>query len=256
MFTTVRPVYLKRLAGMLKDVICEGTLRFESDGVYLQELDVSQEVFVQVHLQAREFEEYKPHSSKVRINLIQFHNNFGSISKQDVMNMTIEDDIVCQKLSTQVRSRSHLLQTIPIAQEVVFGTDTQWDVRFSMPCVTFHSIIKELSAESSVVNIELEQNKVTFSTQTTIITHAIEATSSNMASFVNPCMRKFLNIKEPLQNDKCVYRGSFSSTNLHKIHRAGHLGPNIDVQLCNDCPMILKYSIGSLGNLTIGIKSL
>ena len=256
MFTTVQPIHMKRLSALLKDVICESTLLFKSDGVHIQELDVTQELYIQVHLQSKEFEVYKPHDPPIRINLLQFHSNFGSVSKQDVLHVTIDDNTLTQKMATQVRSRSHILQTIPITNGIDFGQDSQWDVRFSMPCVTFHNIIKELCNGSSYINIELEKNKVTFSNQSTIITHVIEATSSNHAKFVSPIMRKFLNIKDTTNDGPVVYKGMFLSANFQKVQRASHLGPSIEIQLCNDCPAILKYQIGTLGHLVIGIKSM
>jgi hypothetical protein len=96
------------------------------------------------------------------------------------------------------------------------------------------------------INVSLEANLVTFSNDTTIITHVI--TNDN----ITKPMRDFLGLPT---KPTCLYEGSFLSSNLSKIHRASHLSENITIHLHSGCPMILVYNLG-IGTLRIAIQSI
>jgi DNA polymerase III sliding clamp (beta) subunit (PCNA family) len=247
MLTTVRPILVKRLYAVLKDVIVEGTLHFQPSGVRMQELDITQQLCVQLHLHSNEFEEYKQKGEQIRINIVHFFQQFHSITKDDTLSLWIENGMLLQKLSTPVRSRTHMLPIIPCNKTDLLVDSSGWAIHFSIPCTTFHNILKELCNDAATINISLESNLITFSNETTIITHLIENQT------VTKPMREFLNLKETKQ---VFYEGSFLSANLTKIHRATHLGPNVEIHLQSACPMILVYQLQNLGQLRIGVQSI
>jgi hypothetical protein len=251
MLTTVRPSIIKRLFATLKDVIVEATLHWQQDGVRIQELDITQQICLQVHLFHNECESYEhapgatvvDNGEQVRINLVHFFQQFHSITKDDVLKLWVDGGTLYQKLSTPVRSRTHMLEIIPCAKTNLLVDQSGWDTRFSIGCTTFHSIIKELATSGSI-HIKLNANLVTFSNETTIITHVI--TNDN----ITKPMRDYLGLatKQPT-----LYEGTFLSSNLAKIHRASHLADTITIHVCVGLPMILVYPLG-LGVLRIAIQ--
>jgi hypothetical protein len=243
MLTTVRPSIIKRLFATLKDVIVEATLHWQQDGVRIQELDITQQICLQVHLFHNECESYEHNGEQVRINLVHLFQQFHSVTKDDVLKLWVDGGTLYQKLSTPVRSRTHMLDIIPCNKTNLLVDQTGWDTRFTIGCTTFHSIIKELSS-SGIIHIKLDANLVTFSNETTVITHLISNDN------ITKPMRDYLGLatKQPT-----LYEGTFLSSNLSKIHRASHLADTITIHVCLGLPMILVYPLG-LGVLRIAIQ--
>ena len=226
MFTTVRCIDAKHVFAVLKDVLVDGTFLFTKDGVQLTELDITKEVLIQLSLHSNEMEEYKPNEFPVRINLIEFSNNFGSISKSDCLKVSVGESKLYQNLFTQVQSRIHALPTIPVTKDSVIDASFEWNPSFTMPCITFHKIIRTLTAKSSHVVIELKDKQVTFSNHDTVIHYKVDSNEN--------------------------YRGSFASCHFVKLQRGTHLCQSVEVQLVTEFPMLIQYNFG-LGTLRIGI---
>jgi hypothetical protein len=242
MLQTVRPSIVKRLVATLKDVIVEGTLHWQADGIRMQELDITQQVCIQLHLFSSEFEVFEQKGEQVRINLVHLFQQFHSITKDDVLTLSIKGNMLHQTLATPVRSRTHILEIIPCAKTNLLIDQSGWDTRFTIGCTTFHSIIKELATGGNI-RVRLDSNLVTFSNETTIITHVIsnESISKPMCDYLG------------LATKAVLYEGTFLSSNLAKIHRASHLAETITVHLCVNRPMILVYPLG-LGTLRIAVQ--
>jgi hypothetical protein len=242
MLQTVRPAIVKKLVATLKDVIVEGTLHWQADGIRMQELDITQQICIQLHLFSSEFEVYQHQNEQVRINLVHLFQQFHSITKDDVLTLSIKSNMLHQTLATPVRSRTHMLELIPCAKTNLILDQPGWDTRFTIGCSNFHSIIKELATGGSI-RVKLDANLVTFSNETTIITHVItnESITKPMCDYLKMASKAVL------------YEGVFLSSNLSKIHRASHLAETITIHLCVNRPMILVYPLG-LGTLRIAVQ--
>jgi len=229
MFTTVRCIDIKHVFAVLKDILVDGTLVFMEDGVHMTELEITKEMLIQLTLHGHEMEEYKAHKSPIRINLMEFSNHFGSISKHDCLKVTVDESKLYQNLFTPMQSRTHALQTIPIHKGCVIDASMEWDPSFSMPCIVFHKMVRTLTARSSHIVIELKDRMVTFSNHDTVIQYKVDSQQT--------------------------YRGSFASCHFSKLQRATHLCQSVDIQLMHEFPILIQYNFG-IGLLRIGITSM
>jgi len=230
MFKTVQPSLIKCLSGVLKDILIESNIYFKEDGIHLNDVDITEQIFVELFLKSKEFEMYSSFPNPVCFNIVEFHKSFGSIHKQDILHVALKDTYVYQSLENPIQKRTCKIETISVIEKTMIPS-MNWSDTISIPCGIFHKIIRELTKQDTFIEITVSPNKIIFQSSVTQIERTV------------PC--------------NFFYHDKFLSSHLVKLSRASHLNEeDIQIQFKQNYPMILEYTVGHLGKLKIGVKPL
>ena len=122
------------------------------------------------------------------------------------------------------------------------------DVTFSsiitIPSSDFQKIIRDLICISEKLEIKSVSNELIFKCEGQFATAEVRRTESD----------GYMNFKK--QSESSIIQGCFSLKNLNYFVKCTNLCNQIELYLENDLPLIVNYSVASLGTLKLALAPL
>jgi proliferating cell nuclear antigen len=245
---TVKSALIKQSFEALKDFITEGNLIFDETGVKLLEMDTSHVVLAHMQLNAKDFETYHCCSGKsyeCGIHLLNFNKIMKMISNDDILTFyqdadeTNELGIIIEN-SNDHRVKNIKFKLLDLNKSNIAIPPTAFSSVINIPSAMFQKICRDFSVLSETIEIKSVQNKLIFGCDGQIcrIEEVITENSNSM------------NIIDSENADEII-QGVFSIKHLVSFTKCSNLCNTIELYLKNNFPVIIKYSIGSIGTLML-----
>ena len=254
---TVQIAPFRTLMTALKDILLETNISFQPDGMRIINMDKSHTILVHLYLAASNFEFYECKKEKIIIGVNMFHlfKLINSIDNDDTLTIYIENsdyfDGIVSHLALKFENgdkkqfKAQKLKLIEPEQDELAMPDVVFSSIINMPSVDFQKNIRDLSGISDKLEIKSVGNELIFKCQgpyASAVIHRAEADES----------MKFI-LK---QDSSKIIQGEFSLKNLGYFIKCTNLCPQIEIYLENDLPLVVKYSVASLGEIKLGLVPL
>uniref|UniRef100_A0A6C0B852 Proliferating cell nuclear antigen PCNA N-terminal domain-containing protein n=1 Tax=viral metagenome TaxID=1070528 RepID=A0A6C0B852_9ZZZZ len=249
---TVQISPMRTLMTALKDILLETNIIFQPDGMRIINMDKSHTILVHLFLKAENFEVYECKKDKIIIgvNLLHLFKLINSIDNDDTLTLYIEEsdynDGIVNNLGLKFENgdikqcKTQKLRLIEPDPEELEVPNVVFSSVINLPSTDFQKIIRDLSCISDRIEIKSVSNELIFKCKGTFATAEVRrAESDDSMKFIQQ------------QDSNKIIQGIFSLKNLGYFIKCTNLCNQIEMFLENDLPLVVKYSVASLGDIKL-----
>lgn len=241
---------IKILAELLQNNLKTACFEIDKNGIKLSMMDHHETILINLSLESENFILYKFKPKErmfLGINLSHFHRMLKSIKKKDSMQLFIDDDSpndlgikVIPKENNRITTSFIKIQSI---QNLSIALPTGYGKPVIVPSSEYQKMCKDMSHISNVVCIIAKSFHIKF------ICNA------------GGVMKRHVEFGEMSESDDdenqedTEYKDIFDTDQLSRITKIAGLSNNMQIYPKRRNPLLFKSSIGSLGKISIYIKS-
>ena len=254
---TVQIAPFRILMTALKDILLDTNIIFTKDGIRIINMDKTHTILIHLLLKAENFEVYECKFDKIIVGINMFHlfKLITSIDNDDTLTIYIENDSYVDGVVSELglkfengdikQSKIQKLRLIEPDQEELEIPDVQFSSIINMPSTDFQKIIRDLCNISEKLEIKSVGNELIFKCQGQFAKAEVRRTeTSGSMQFIQK------------QQSNYIIQGEFSLKNLLYFIKCTNLCNQIEIYLENNRPLIVKYSVASLGEIKLCLAPL
>jgi proliferating cell nuclear antigen len=231
---TIQASAIRSIFEVLKDIINDVNVYFDSTGIKILTLDVARVTLVHVFLAAENFEEYScPTDIAAGLNMANTHKLLKSIGNNDTLFMKIENrDILEFTIQNTVKksSTSYKLKLLDINEDILEVPDVHMDVITTLPSMDFQRIARDMGNLANDISITRE------------------GTMLELA-----CRGDFADQRTEIEYPEHVARvgNTFSLKYINLFTKATGMCSSVQLMqdTVNDGVIVFRYSIANLGDM-------
>jgi proliferating cell nuclear antigen len=243
---TVQSSAFRILIEALKEILTDANLEFDETGIKIMAMDSSHTVLVHLKLNSEQFEEFTcKHKLILGINMINLFKLIKTMSNNDTLTLYVEEDnqsVLGIKIENTEKNTitRYKLNLMDLSQDNIQIPPTVFESVITLPSSDFQKICRDMhnladDIEIKSVGSQLIFNcKGDFASQETCIGEA----NSGMTFIQN-------------QNPDEIVQGLFALKHLVLFSKCTNLCNSIELYLKNDYPLIIKYTVASLGSIKL-----
>jgi proliferating cell nuclear antigen len=248
---TTQSSIFKILIEALKEVVVEANLIFTSEKMKIAKTNVTETVLINVELKAENFAEsgfYKYNHNQeqlvVGINIMNLFKLLKTLNNDDILTFYIDDEnmgVLNIRLENNSKATvtKYQLSLIDINEETIEIPQLEFDTIITYNATNFQKIIKDMSnLHAKHIDIKSYNKQLIFTGQGDFATQ--ETTIGEDTDDI-----KFN------KNTDAIFQGKYLTSNLTSFTKCTNLCNNITMKLKNDFPLVITYTAGSLGRITL-----
>ena len=244
---------IKILAELLQNNIKTACFEIDEDGVKLCMMDHHRTILIQVSLESENFTLYKFKCKDklfLGINLNHFHKMLKSIKKKDSMQLFINDDSpndlgikVIPKENNRITTSFVTIQEI---QTIDIDIPEGYGKPIIVPSSEYQKMCKDMAHIGSMINVVARNFHIKF---------RCNAGGGVMKRHVEFGEMGDSDDEEEEDDNVVEYNQDFDTEQLSRITKIAGLSTNMQIYPKQGKPLLFKSAIGSLGKISIYIKS-
>jgi proliferating cell nuclear antigen len=235
---------IKNLAELLKDLLTEGNLECNSDGIKLLSTDSGASVLVHLKLYGDKFEAYSCQSPFIMgLSMDSFFKIIKNMENNDTLRLFINKNDTNFLGIERFNKEENIYNTIYLNLLDIRVDDkmippAKFDSVIVMSSSRFHKICREINNFSKHIDITCSDNQLIF-------------------KGTNPTYKQEIRIRASSQGMKFeestdgIVQGVFNLQYLVQFSKCVNLCPNIRILLKNDFPLVVQCDVANLGNIKL-----
>lgn len=243
---TVQSAAFRVLTEALKEILTDANFEIDSTGIKVMAMDSSHTVLVHLKLSADNFEHYQCESKKILgINMLNFFKLIKTMGNSDTLSLYLERDNesvlgIRIENSEKNTTTNYTLNLMDLHEENISIPPAVFDSVITMPSVDFQKICRDMHNLADNLEIRSTENQLIFSCKGHFASQetSIGETNSGLSFVKN-------------ENPDEIVQGIFALKHLVLFSKCTNLCNSIELYLKNDYPLILKYSVASLGDIKL-----
>lgn len=249
---TVQSMAFKVLVEALKELLTDTCIEFDESGMKIVAMDTSHVVLVHLFLEAGKFEYYRCHSRmSIGVNMLNLHKLMKTINNNDTLTLLIDradiNHLGIKIENGEKNSRTaYKLALLDLDNPKIAVDPTTFNSVITLPATDFQKICRDMHNLADYMEIKDVQNQLFFSckgdfcSQETILSDSERAGSSPTPTTGRSDERSV-----------GIVQGVFSIKHLVLFTKCTNLCNTVELFLKNDYPLIVKYSVASLGEIKL-----
>lgn len=241
---TIRSTAFKTLFDSIQNILTDVNLTFDKTGMKMLAKNGSGDAIVHLKLNAEEFEHYycEIRNNKpiiVGINVLSIFKIIKTVDNNDTISFFI------QKNDPNILHIKYENDNNTIISFKYKMLDIQYE-KFSIPNKEFNSVITLPSSDLQKYMRDMNNlNSTTIDFKTINDTVQISCDGDNQQQIT---IKSNSNVKFAKQTDTII-QGAFSLKYLLLFIKATNLCPTVNIYIENEYPLILEYSVASIGHI-------
>ena len=253
---TIQAPIFKQVIDALKDILMDVNLEVDETGLKIIAMDNTHIVLIHLKLEAKKFEEYYCEKRMyIGINMLKLHMLIKTIGTNDLLTLyvTKEDPnnlgirIINNEKNVET---NYKLSTIDIDVLNVTIPPVKFHTTITMPSSYLQKFIRDMHNISEYIEIRNIQDRLLlkckgdFCTQETIL-------GTEKSQNITIVKNNNENSEDDASNSQEIIQGVFSLKYLLIFTKCTNLCSTVEIFLKNSYPIILRYSIASLGEIKL-----
>ena len=243
---TVQSAAFRVLTEALKEILTDANFEIDSTGIKVMAMDSSHTVLVHLKLNASNFEHYYCESKRILgINMLNFFKLIKTMGNSDTLSLFLERDnesVLGIKIENSEKNTTtkYTLNLMDLHEENIQIPPAHFDSVITMPSVDFQKICRDMHNLADNLEIKCIESQLIFSCKGHFASQetSIGQTNSGLTFVKN-------------ENPDDIVQGIFALKHLVLFSKCTNLCNSIELYLKNDYPLILKYSVASLGDIKL-----
>tara|TARA_B100001248_G_C27328088_1_gene430026 strand:- start:79 stop:867 length:789 start_codon:yes stop_codon:yes gene_type:complete len=243
---TVQASAFRILIEALKEILTDANFECDETGIKMIAMDSSRTVLVHLKLQADKFESYVCKEKKVLgISMINFFRVIKTMNNNDTLTLFLEkekDSVLGIKIENSDKNTTSTfhLNLMDLHIDNIQIPSVEFESVITMPSTDFQKTIRDMHNYADLIDIKSVEDHLIFSckgdfcSQETIIGE----TQAGM---------NFAKNKKPDE----IIQGEFALKHLVLFGKCTNLCNSIQMFLKNDYPLVIKYTVASLGEIKL-----
>ena len=254
---TVQISPFRTLMTALKDILLETNITFTPEGIQIINMDKSHTILAHLFLEAEKFESFYCKYPKIVIGVNMFHlfKLINTIDNDDTLTIYINESEYSGGVVDYLglifengdikQCKNQKLKLIEPDEEELLIPEVTFSSVINLPSSDFQKIIRDLSNLSERLEIKSVGNELIFKCRGPFASCEIRRSESDgVMEFINK------------QDQTKIIQGEFSLKNLSYFIKCTNLCNSIEMYLENDLPLVVKYSVASLGEIKLCLAPL
>lgn len=247
---TVQVGAIKSLIEALREILTETNMEISPRGIKIIATDPSVTILVSLFLNSEDFEHYDcAETLIVGVNIIHLFKLTRNIANNDALTMYIDEDKPSQlgiRIENEEFNRvtDYKLNTIDIDEDTVGAPPSNFGTMITMPSQQFQKVCREAYNISETIEIKSMGQQLIFCCNGEFATQ--ETVYAQTTAGVN------FEREEKMDNDEII-QGYYLLRHLVLFSKCTNLCQNIKMLLANEAPLVIEYSVGSLGSLHLAL---
>jgi len=249
---TANASIFKILIEAMKEILTETIFRISKDGILVADIDSTQTVLVKMHLARNKFEEFTISDTvetiEIGVEMITLFKILKNIGNSDSLTLSM-DDLNRSQLNIRIDngkkgSKSISQMKLSDLDAVQYDIDSvNFDTVITLPTQDFQQICRDMGSYSDKMIITKVENELQFSCSSDTINKQITYQIGSSEGYG----LSYLKNDDPDE----IIRGVFLLEHLQSFTKCTNLCNYVELNLRNDFPLIIKYSIGDLGTIRL-----
>ena len=229
---TVQSSAFRVLIEALKEILQDVNIEFDETGFKIVTMDVSHTVLVHLKLEAANFEHYYSKKKLILgINMTNFFKLIKTMGNNDTLTLYV---------SEKNSITNFKLNLLDLNDEGISIPPASFDSVITMPSSDFQKLCRDMSGLADVLEIKSVDNLLIFSCKGDFCTQETRlGQANNGMTFVKN------------NNPGAIIQGYFALKHLVLFTKCTNLCNSIEIYLKNNYPLIISYSVASLGNIKL-----
>lgn len=245
---TANASIFKILIEAMKEILTETIFHITEEGIVVTDIDNSQSVLVKMHLASGKFEEYTVNKPvEIGIELITLYKLLKSTGGHDSLTLSMDDSNTSQ-LNIRIdngKKGSKSISQMKLSDLNANFYDLEaikYDTVITLPTQDFQQICRDMTNHSDKMIITKVENELQFSA-------AGDSTNKQTTYMIGASEDGFSYLKN--DDPEEIIRGAFLLEHLMSFTKCTNLCNYVELNLKNDFPLIIKYSVGDLGTIRL-----
>lgn len=244
---TIQASTIKSVIDAMKEILMDVNLEFDEHGMKIVALDNTHIVLIHLKLHAEKFESYYCMKKLyVGINMLKFHMLIKTIQNGDILSLFIHKNdpnilgITIENNEKNVKT-TYKLSMLDIDVINVDIPPADFNTIITMPSTYLQKIIRDMHNIAEYIEIKNIGEKLILSCQGDFcVQDTVLATETQN-----------IQIKNNENNSQEIIQGVFSLKYLSIFTKCTNLCSTVEIYLKNSYPIILQYSIASMGTVKL-----
>ncbi|PNH00916.1 putative DNA polymerase sliding clamp 1 [Tetrabaena socialis] len=242
---TVQSVSFKILVEALKELLTDTCIEMDSDGIRVVAMDTSHVVLVHLKLEADKFESYHcPNKIVIGVNMLNMHKLIKTINNNDTLSLFIEEDNMNHlgvKIENGTARTQFKLNLLDLDNTKITVPPAQFTTTITMPSCEFQKICRDMNNLAEYMEVKNIQNTLIFSCKGDFCCQETILCDNDNG------MHRISNTGDQSE----IVQGVFSIKHLVLFTKCTNLCNTCEIFLKNDYPLIIRYSVASLGEIKL-----
>jgi proliferating cell nuclear antigen len=245
---TVQSSCFKTLIESLKEILTDANIEFTDSAMKIVTMDPTQTILVHLKLEKENFEYYYcKHKIFIGVNMLNLFKLVRTLTNNDALSLFIDannTNLLGIRIENGEKNSitNYYLNLIEVDETTYQIPPAQFESIITMPSNDFNKICRDMINISDIIEIKSVGNQLIFSCkgefaqQETIIGEA-----NNGLSFVKSSV------------DNNIIQGYYNLKHLVLFTKCSNLCNSIEIYMKNNFPIVIKFAVGSIGNLTLAL---
>ena len=245
---TVQTNAIKQCNEALKEILTDANIEWNESGLKIITLDPSNTILVHLKLEKENFEYF--HCSKrmfIGINVLNLFKLLRTLTNNDALTLFIEENNINQ-LGIRIENgekntlTTYYLNLIEVDETSYQIPPAQFESIITMPSNEFNKICRDMSNLTDIIEIKSVGSQLIFSCKGDFATQeTIMCETDSGLTFVKSC------------GDEKIIQGYYNLKHLVLFTKCTNLCNSIEMYMKNNFPIVIKFTVGSLGSLKLAL---
>lgn len=245
---TVQASTFKQVIDALKEILMDVNLEFDETGMKIIAMDSTHIVLIHLKLEASKFEKYFCEKKIfVGLNMLKLHMLIKTISNNDILSLYIHKNDP-NKLGIKIENNEKNVKTVYKLSMLDIDVlniqipPVDFHAIITMPSAYLQKIIRDMHNLAEYIEIRNVEGQLILSCQGEFCT---QETILGTEKTQNIC------IKRNDETNQEIIQGIFSLKYLSIFTKCTNLCNVVEIYLKNSYPIILQYTIASMGTIKL-----
>ena len=245
---TVQTNAIKQCNEALKEILTDANIEWNENGLKIITLDPSNTILVHLKLEKENFEYF--HCSKrmfIGINVLNLFKLLRTLTNNDALTLFIEENNINQ-LGIRIENgekntlTTYYLNLIEVDETSYQIPPAQFESIITMPSNEFNKICRDMSNLTDIIEIKSVGSQLIFSCKGDFATQeTIMGETDSGLTFVKT------------SGDENIIQGYYNLKHMVLFTKCTSLCNSIELYMKNNFPIVIKFTVGSLGTLKLAL---
>lgn len=245
---TVQATAFKILVEALKELLTDTSVEFDETGMKIIAMDTSHIVLVHLKLDASKFEYYKCDTKMcIGVSMLNLHKLIKTINSNDTLTLFMDENDMNHigiKIENGEKNTktTYKLTLLDLDNPRISIDPTEFNSMITLPSSDFQKICRDMSNLSEFVEIKNINNQLIFTCKGDFCQQ--ETILCDNDSGIHSISSK---------NTNEIVQGVFKLKYLVLFTKCTNLCNTVELYLKNDYPIIVRWSVASLGEIKLAL---